>query len=110
MRLIRQPRAFPQYLRDTTFGSDSRMQVLTGAFLYIQPAGDIGRASEDDVSTESEIEELATNLMGNRESARRWLQTPNRYLGGKSPRDVLDTDEGRQLVEESLYTLEYGGL
>jgi uncharacterized protein (DUF2384 family) len=66
--------------------------------------------SEENVDTESEIEELATNLMGNRESAQRWLRTPNRYLGGKSPRDVLDTDEGRHLVEESLYTIGYGGV
>ena len=45
-------------------------------------------------------------------NAKRWLQQPNRSLGGKSPSAVLaDGDlEAAERVDELLYGLEYGML
>lgn len=37
----------------------------------------------------------------------RWLNSPNRALGGKIPMDLLDTDVGTQQVEEILHRIDY---
>jgi len=42
------------------------------------------------------------------ETAKDWLKTPNRALGGATPLDLLDTDAGAEQVEEVLYRVEHG--
>ena len=59
---------------------------------------------------ERDIEDLATVLIGSREKAQGWMRAPNRYLGGKAPRDVIDTEEGRDRVKQSLGAIAYGGV
>lgn len=50
----------------------------------------------------------ATAILGSREKARRWLQKPNRALGGESPITMLDTDVGAQAVLDELGRIDYG--
>ncbi|HEY5349109.1 MAG TPA: antitoxin Xre/MbcA/ParS toxin-binding domain-containing protein [Candidatus Lustribacter sp.] len=56
------------------------------------------------------VADLATELIGNAEHARRWLKTPHRYLGDQTPIAMLDTEIGTDLVIESLYAVAYGGV
>jgi uncharacterized protein (DUF2384 family) len=52
---------------------------------------------------------LAVELIGDAREADRWMHRPHRYLGG-TPVDMLDTDEGAQAVEQSLYAVIQGGV
>ena len=45
---------------------------------------------------------------GDVEKAARWLQRPNRALGGKQPLQCLDTDLGAPQVETILHRLAHG--
>lgn len=56
------------------------------------------------------VADLATELIGDDERARRWLKTPHRYLGEQTPIAMLDTEIGTDLVIESLYAIAYGGV
>lgn len=46
--------------------------------------------------------DLATRVLGSRESALEWLGRPRVQLGGRSPRDLLHSSDGVQRVEELL--------
>jgi len=56
------------------------------------------------------IADLAVQLIGDREKASSWLRTPNTYLGGKTPVEMLDTEVGTDFVSQSLYSIAYGGV
>ncbi|MBK7704354.1 MAG: DUF2384 domain-containing protein [Acidobacteria bacterium] len=45
---------------------------------------------------------------GDREAARRWLTTPNRALGGRTPLDLASTETGAREVEDLIGRLEHG--
>ncbi len=47
---------------------------------------------------------LATRAMGSSDEARAYLKTPNFALGGLTPRELLQTAEGEQLVLNELQT------
>ena len=49
----------------------------------------------------------ASDILGE-ENAKRWLQTPNRALGGKRPLELFDTDLGLRQVEEVLGRIQSG--
>ncbi len=48
------------------------------------------------------------DVLGSEAKASRWLQAPNRALGGQTPLSLLDTDPGTQQVEEVLGRIEHG--
>lgn len=50
----------------------------------------------------------ASDVLGSTEKAARWLQRPNRALGGRVPLALLDTDAGTREVEEVLGRIEHG--
>jgi putative toxin-antitoxin system antitoxin component (TIGR02293 family) len=54
------------------------------------------------------IAALAEETLGQRDKAGRWLQKPNRALGGASPLDYLDTELGAQQVEQVLGRIGHG--
>jgi len=56
------------------------------------------------------IADLATDLIGDAERAKRWLKAPNRYLGGDAPVVAIETELGSDLVQEALYAIAYGGV
>jgi putative toxin-antitoxin system antitoxin component (TIGR02293 family) len=51
---------------------------------------------------------LAAEVLGDREKASSWLQTPNRALNGKIPLDEIRTYPAYQSVEEILHAIGYG--
>lgn len=54
------------------------------------------------------IAACAEEVLGERQKAARWLQKPNRTLGGAIPLSLLDTDAGAQRVEEILGRIAHG--
>jgi len=50
----------------------------------------------------------ATDVLGDRDKALRWLAAPNRALAGAAPLSLLDTDIGTQAAEAVLTRIEYG--
>lgn len=52
--------------------------------------------------------EKAVDVLGSAETARQWLKTPKKALGGKLPLDYADTEPGAREVEELLGRIEYG--
>lgn len=50
----------------------------------------------------------AEDVLGTREKATLWLESPNRALGGEAPLSLLDTDIGTQAAEDVLTRIEYG--
>jgi len=50
----------------------------------------------------------AQDVLGTREQASHWLETPNRALGGATPISLLDTDIGTQAAEDVLTRIAYG--
>lgn len=49
----------------------------------------------------------ATNTLGE-EDALRWLQQPHRFLGGKRPVDLLDTETDARVVDDILSRIDHG--
>ena len=50
----------------------------------------------------------AEDVLENRDNAGRWLQKPNRALGGVAPLDLLSSDLGAEQVETILVRIDYG--
>ena len=50
----------------------------------------------------------AEDVLGAQDKAGRWLQKPNRALGGIAPLDLLDTDLGAEEVVTVLGRIEHG--
>ncbi len=50
----------------------------------------------------------AVDVLESGESASKWLQIPNRALGGDVPLELLDTDTGAAQVDVILGRIEYG--
>jgi putative toxin-antitoxin system antitoxin component (TIGR02293 family) len=46
--------------------------------------------------------ELAARVFGDAAKAAHWLERPSVQLGGRSPREMLATDDGVRRVEELL--------
>ena len=56
----------------------------------------------------SRVAAMAEEALGAHDKAGRWLQKPNRALGGGVPLDLLDTDLGARQVETILGRIEHG--
>lgn len=52
--------------------------------------------------------ERASEVLGSRERALRWLNSPNRACGGQSPLALLETDLGCKQVEDILGRIVHG--
>ncbi len=51
---------------------------------------------------------IAVKVMESKESARRWMNSPQRGLGGATPLDYAGTEIGAREVEDLLGRIEYG--
>lgn len=50
----------------------------------------------------------ATQVLGDKQKARMWLDTPNLALGGRSPIEMLDSQESLLQILAVLDRIEYG--
>jgi putative toxin-antitoxin system antitoxin component (TIGR02293 family) len=55
-----------------------------------------------------QVIDRATDVIGNREEAMRWLGTPVRGLDFATPISVLTTEEGAERVNDILGRMEHG--
>ncbi|MDA8091919.1 MAG: MbcA/ParS/Xre antitoxin family protein [Nitrospiraceae bacterium] len=54
---------------------------------------------------------MAAETFGSdKKTASEWIQEPQFGLGGRTPLDMLETDEGMNEVESLLLHLQYGGV
>ncbi len=65
-------------------------------------------AESDRTARLARVYAKAVEVLGDKEKAVEWLQTPNRALGGERPLDELDTDVGAREVEDVLGRIAYG--
>ncbi|WP_075289948.1 type II RES/Xre toxin-antitoxin system antitoxin [Pararhizobium arenae] len=54
------------------------------------------------------VVQLAERVFGNRDKAHRWLRKPSRALEGVVPLDLLESESGAYIVEQSLHQLDHG--
>lgn len=54
------------------------------------------------------MSDMADRVFGDRDKAHHWLRNPNRALKGIAPIDLLESETGARIVEQSLYQIEYG--
>lgn len=81
------------------------------------PARTLARRKKEGVLTPAQSEnvlriaglyEKACELLGQHALARKWLNSPKRALGGKTPLEYADTEVGAREVEHLIGRLEYG--
>lgn len=92
-------------------------EELALACLRISTRTAARRKAKDERLREVESERLlrlarlaatAIDVLGDRGKAVRWLQRPNRGLGGRVPLQLLDTDIGFQSAIDELQRVEFG--
>lgn len=54
------------------------------------------------------IYDFAVEVIGDPSKAARWLRAPNRFMKGRTPIEMLETEVGTQAVEQSLAAIGYG--
>jgi len=60
--------------------------------------------------TGSDLVAVATRYIGDQAKARKWIELPQPFLGGKTPLELVGTTEGDALVLESLLAIAYGSV
>jgi putative toxin-antitoxin system antitoxin component (TIGR02293 family) len=75
----------------------------------LKGAGDrLGLAESDRVVRFARLFGRAVKVFGDREEAKRWLNSPQFGLGGAVPLDYAKTEVGAREVENLLGRIEYG--
>ena len=72
--------------------------------------GRLARYESDRLYRLARIIALAKHYLGDGSKAARWLQRPNRALGGSTPLALVDTELGARTVENILGRIAYGGV
>jgi putative toxin-antitoxin system antitoxin component (TIGR02293 family) len=54
------------------------------------------------------IYDFAVEMIGDPDKAARWLRAPNRFMQGRTPIEMLETEVSTQAVEQSLAAIGYG--
>jgi len=62
----------------------------------------------DRLSRVADVYRRVRNVVGDEESARRWLTQPCLALGDLTPLSLLDTDEGTQAVRDEITRIQWG--
>jgi putative toxin-antitoxin system antitoxin component (TIGR02293 family) len=65
-------------------------------------------AIADKVARAHDVLDRATEVLGSRSAARRWLSRPNPALGAATPLSLLDTSLGWEQVKQVLGRIEHG--
>jgi putative toxin-antitoxin system antitoxin component (TIGR02293 family) len=73
-------------------------------------SGRLARYESDRLYRLARIVAIATEYLGDRERAARWLKQPNRVLGGIAPVKAMDTELGARQIENVLGRIAYGGI
>ena len=74
------------------------------------PGKKLSKSEADRLYRLMRIVDFATNMLGEREKALRWLRNAIPSLGGARPIELLESDVGTAQVERVLYSIGYGGV
>jgi putative toxin-antitoxin system antitoxin component (TIGR02293 family) len=107
----------PQVVQELMRTSGLTLKELAGA-LDLSPrslqrrrrSGRLARYESDRLYRLARIVAIATEYLGDRERAARWLKQPNRVLGGIAPVKAMDTELGARQIENVLGRIAYGGI
>ena len=102
------PEDFPDY-RTQGKTLDELNENLKDLYKDVEALADVytGR-DEERYAQVKRILEKATELFKSPERAQHWFQTPKIALGGKSPSEYAQTEDGASEVEDLLGRLEWG--
>lgn len=75
---------------------------------HSRKSGKFTHAQSDRVTRFFRVWQKARDSFGDPEKARLWMERPTRPLGGKTPVNLLDTEEGARLVEDLLFRIDHG--
>jgi putative toxin-antitoxin system antitoxin component (TIGR02293 family) len=73
-------------------------------------SGRLARYESDRLYRLARIVAIATEYLGDKDRAMRWLKRSNRALGGVAPVETMDTELGARQVENILGRIAYGGI
>jgi putative toxin-antitoxin system antitoxin component (TIGR02293 family) len=68
----------------------------------------LSREESDKLARVARIFAVANETFQNRDKAAAWMRRPNRVLDGRTPVDLLDTDSGARMVEQTLERVAHG--
>jgi putative toxin-antitoxin system antitoxin component (TIGR02293 family) len=71
-------------------------------------ANRLNQAESDRLARLARITALAEEVFEDKDSALRWLHKPNRYLDGRSPLDLMETDPGAEEIRQMLGRIDAG--
>ncbi len=74
----------------------------------IQKGEKLSRSESERLARLALIKALALDTFGNEDKAAHWMHKPGRAYGDQSPIDLLDTEQGARMVEESLGRIAHG--
>jgi putative toxin-antitoxin system antitoxin component (TIGR02293 family) len=101
-----------EFLITTGLGRDEAaplLQVSERTLSRRKKAGRLDAHESDRLVRAARVYAMALQLQGgDHESARRWLRSPQRGLGGASPLEYASTDVGVRQVEELIGRIEHG--
>lgn len=92
-----------------TIGDLTSMGVLAARTVtHSRKQGRFSPQQSDRVSRFFRVFQHGVDTFGGAERARRWFERPTRPLGNSRPVDLMDTDEGAQLVDDLLTRIDHG--
>jgi putative toxin-antitoxin system antitoxin component (TIGR02293 family) len=99
-------------LRDELCLTEARLsdivRIPTRTLARRKKEGVLTPAQSENVLRIAWLYEKACELLGQRILARKWLNSPKKALGGKTPLEYADTEVGAREVERLIGRLEYG--
>ncbi|MGK3958960.1 antitoxin Xre/MbcA/ParS toxin-binding domain-containing protein [Sorangium sp. So ce291] len=105
-------RALDRFSRETNVSLaelGQMIQVTDRTLVRRKTAGQLQPDESDRLLRASRVFALAIDLFeGDRDAAKRWLETPQRALGGSTPLRFASTDVGAREVENLIGRLEHG--
>ena len=70
----------------------------------------LSQAESDRAVRLARLTAMAERVFGEAKIAHRWLRKPSRTLAGSVPLDLMRTETGAHLVEQTLHRIDYGML
>jgi len=68
----------------------------------------LSREESDRAVRLARLATLAEKVFGDRDAGLLWLRTPKKRFHGRTPMDMMATETGSRLVEETLYQIDEG--
>ena len=88
--------------------NEDRAEIRALIEVALQQGPDKSPSDDPQLPSVVRITARAIEVLGTPEKALRWLETPVRSLGDRTPLSLLESPEGISRVEETLGRVEHG--